>query len=711
MCKRSFVARKILYPLDFRRGGPDDTEDLPRYLFDCSTPSLYRNWAWRKRSPSESKSSEPVLAFFKTEQGESWHVPKLQQLNCVCASSPSRPIACMYRAGIWSGKQKRGGQKRKRDEERIKDNKNDNFLNLYLIMGDRHRPCAHRHHTRRCLTGPHPQIPPFNWSPVEKLPGTLTNVAGDYPRSRQNSVAAKDHLSLEVKEEGHEEANLLGFALTVSCPELDFCHWKFNQDLLAGLIYVIILFVPLGCDQTWARAKEAYQLGRHDQIDIQEISLERAKGMCFWSSEVEEIYRSPEGLETQQENYQWMSTEHAILLGESKNDSCKGTFQDRHEVIKVDSGCGKHFCQSFGHPKNQKMQKGEKLHACTYCGKIANRRADLIVHERTHTGEKPYECSECGKSFNTTSYLTKHKRIHTGEKPYKCLECGQSFCQKGNLVSHVRIHTGEKPYQCVECGQCFSQRKILEKHQRIHTGEKPYKCLECGQRFSQTSHLLTHRRTHTGERPHKCSDCEKSFNQKGDLVIHRRKHTGQKPYECSECGKSFSTSYQFINHKRLHTGEKPYTCSDCGQSFNWKSNLITHQRIHTGEKPYECPSCRKSFSDKSSLTKHLRTHTGEKPYKCSDCGQSFNLKSNLITHQRTHTGEKPYSCPQCGKSLSHRSSLTKHMRTHTGEKPYECCECGKGFISSSDCRKHERVHAREKPYKRGRKCPLIPLFS
>ncbi|XP_053147460.1 zinc finger protein ZFP2-like isoform X2 [Hemicordylus capensis] len=496
---------------------------------------------------------------------------------------------------------------------------------------------------------------------AQEVPGPFKDAVVNFPKSKQGQPdTGKMPLSWEIKQEADMETSLLG------------------------------------SDGVWMFEKETFPLEKPKQVYISGVSMQRTKGTIVRGPEQEELPGSQWGSENCQENHLWMTAEPPFLHKENDNDLHESLFQGgllRHERKQMSSECGK------------------KMYTCTYCGKTANRRADLIVHERTHTGEKPYECSECGKSFNTTSYLTKHKRIHTGEKPYRCLECGQGFCQKGNLVSHVRIHTGEKPYKCSVCGQSFSQRKILDKHQRIHTGEKPYTCLDCGQSFSQTSHLLTHKRTHTGEKPHKCSDCGKGFNQKGDLVIHKRKHTGQKPYECSECGKSFSTSYQFINHKRLHTGEKPYTCSDCGQSFNWKSNLITHRRIHTGEKPYECSICQKSFSDKSSLTKHVRTHTGEKPYKCPDCGQSFNLKSNLITHQRTHTGEKPYTCPECGKNLSHRSSLTKHMRTHTGEKPYECVECGKTFISSSDCRKHERVHARERPYKRGRKCPLVPLFS
>ncbi|XP_054834908.1 zinc finger protein 883-like isoform X2 [Eublepharis macularius] len=524
--------------------------------------------------------------------------------------------------------------------------------------------------------------------------------------------------SMRMKEETLDEENTIGLEMqcwhqeTEEIPGSNFS--KAKQDSSGPVKMQVkkeghLEAILLDGDQEWESEEESFPLERQKEVDINRVSLEGAKETYFQDHAMDEMLGNHQEAENCQENDPWTIEGHPFLCEEHKSTFQKGILKP--EGKQMGSEYRRTFCQSQYLPQNQKMQKGDKLYTCMFCGKIANRRADLIVHERTHTGEKPYKCSECGKSFNTTSYLTKHKRIHTGEKPYQCSECGQSFCQKGNLVSHVRIHTGEKPYICTECGQCFSQRKILDKHQRIHTGEKPYKCLDCGQSFSQTSHLMTHKRTHTGEKPHKCSDCGKSFNQKGDLVIHRRKHTGQKPYECSECGKSFSTSYQFINHKRLHTGEKPYTCSDCGQSFNWKSNLVTHQRIHTGEKPYECSICQKSFSDKSSLTKHVRTHTGEKPYKCSECGQSFNLKSNLMTHKRTHTGEKPYQCSECGKSLSHRSSLTKHMRTHTGEKPYECFQCGKTFISSSDCRKHERVHTREKPYKRMRKSPLIPLFS
>ncbi|CAI5768499.1 zinc finger protein 431-like [Podarcis lilfordi] len=85
--------------------------------------------------------------------------------------------------------------------------------------------------------------------------------------------------------------------------------------------------------------------------------------------------------------------------------------------------------------------------------------------------EKKHECTVCGKRFCSRSALATHQSVHSGEKPYECMECGKRFRNSGQLNVHQITHTGEKPYECMECGKCFRSSSYLTLHQRTHTGE------------------------------------------------------------------------------------------------------------------------------------------------------------------------------------------------------------------------------------------------
>lgn len=142
------------------------------------------------------------------------------------------------------------------------------------------------------------------------------------------------------------------------------------------------------------------------------MSLPRAKGNLSQSLEVEEGPRSQQ--KTYEKKYLWVTAKHSFPLEEEGRREL--SFQEellRPRGRQTGSDFRNNVHQNFNFPKNQKPQKGEKAYACTYCGKIANRKADLLVHERTHTGEKPYECSECGKSFSNKSILISHQKSHT----------------------------------------------------------------------------------------------------------------------------------------------------------------------------------------------------------------------------------------------------------------------------------------------------------
>ncbi|GBM64370.1 hypothetical protein AVEN_88024-1, partial [Araneus ventricosus] len=62
---------------------------------------------------------------------------------------------------------------------------------------------------------------------------------------------------------------------------------------------------------------------------------------------------------------------------------------------------------------------------CPTSEKSNRRRADFLVHYRTHTGEKAYACDMCEKVCTTQVNLNTHGRTDTGEKLYACVRCAR----------------------------------------------------------------------------------------------------------------------------------------------------------------------------------------------------------------------------------------------------------------------------------------------
>ncbi|XP_061475656.1 zinc finger protein 397-like isoform X2 [Rhineura floridana] len=405
--------------------------------------------------------------------------------------------------------------------------------------------------------------------PEQKIWGPFANVAIHSSSSGQDSSdAAEMQICTEVKQEGDDEANFLG---------------QYLDDR-----------------QEMENVEEIFEEETLEQVVVEEIPSERAKGIFFQDPEADERPGSQEGQENHQDGHPQKTTKPAMQREDGNRGLNQNTFQ--HGIRQI---------------------------------------FDLLENQKRQTRERPYKCTYCGESFQNKSHLSIHERTHTGEKPYECLNCGRSFSQHSNLLRHERTHTGEKPYKCVDCEKSFNQKATLIIHKRTHTGEKPYQCSECGKSFSTSSQLITHKRIHSGEKPYQCSDCGQSFSRRPHLVVHERTHTGEKPYKCTDCGESFRNSSVFTVHKRTHTGEKPYKCSYCGQSLSRRTNLIKHERIHTGEKPFKCPECDQSFRSSALLKAHKRTHTGEKPYKCLECEKRFCGLTGLRKHKKVHTEKKP----------------------------------------------------------------------
>ncbi|XP_047504581.1 uncharacterized protein LOC125049388 [Pieris napi] len=322
---------------------------------------------------------------------------------------------------------------------------------------------------------------------------------------------------------------------------------------------------------------------------------------------------------------------------------------------------------------------------CYTCGKFFYRRANLVLHTKTHLGIKNYKCEVCGKRFVTRQKLGEHRNTHTGQAPVKCTLCDQTFRRYSNMVQHRDRHHLKKKAKVRDfvcrCGAFFHSRAKLLWHQETHE-ERPKACPYCGDKFVHAASLTRHvRRSHN------------------HLYVARRSGRDEN-VPCPVCKQVYLRS-NLRAHLHTHSGKRPFVCVTCDKAFTTKWNLKLHRWTHASRssKPYKCTLCKGAFFRQSEYAAHVNAHRSVRPYTCKHCGRQFIRKYNCQRHVREHETAKRYACevPDCGKTFHRSYYLTEHMRVHSGARPFACNVCGKTSTNKSNHNKHVKIHHAREP--------------
>lgn len=304
---------------------------------------------------------------------------------------------------------------------------------------------------------------------------------------------------------------------------------------------------------------------------------------------------------------------------------------------------------------------------CFVCGKIFNRKDNMMVHRKKCQMQRPVADVDMGterQSVPANKTESPAQEDDSGNWGIMSLpsvlprrvtcECGVGFTSPRLLLEHLQKHAQES-YTCPTCGETVNSWADYEVHLQIHmhsrhqllTGLQPQRSQPLLIRFQQHEAQQQQQQPPSTQQPPPQSARQHPHKQLRSAPLNISKK--QQRIVCTRCCNSFANHCSLRRHlswnrckgaritSQVTNPPKGYHCSNCNSDFPNSISLMFHQRSGACKpaiKPVRCPVCLRWFGAVDSLQKHLLTHKQSDTYRCDVCNGNYPSLKSLKNHRR-----------------------------------------------------------------------------
>ncbi|KAM8868990.1 zinc finger protein 1035 isoform 2-T4 [Spinachia spinachia] len=289
------------------------------------------------------------------------------------------------------------------------------------------------------------------------------------------------------------------------------------------------------------------------------------------------------------------------------------------------------------------------MFACFVCGKIFNRKDNMMVHRRRCQLLRTMEASEkVDRQTEQPAVLDRQTKEDDGgnwgimslpsvlPRRVTC-ECGVGFTSPRLLLEHLQKHAQES-YTCPTCGETVNSWADYEVHLQIHM--HPHHQLLKGIQPQRSQPLLLRFQ----QQPPRPVDQPRPKQARTVQAVIPSKKKPQR-IMCTRCNNTFATRCSLRRHLlwnrckgvRATNQPKTYHCSHCNSDFPNSISLMFHQRSGACKpaiKPVRCPVCLRWFGTVDGLQRHLLTHKQNEAHRCDVCQGTYPNVKSLKNHRR-----------------------------------------------------------------------------